>query len=209
MAAVEAGADSIGLNLVAGPRRVDVRTAQSILSALDPSVSTVILTPWADGRMPDDVSGLLARSGVSCVQPYGDVTPQDVAALARQGVRTLLVQHVSRESFPRQTGEFVARCGATKPWAILLDAGDSGRLGGTGRTLDWDVVAAARQAGSCAGWPPLVLAGGLTAQNVAQAVSVVQPWGVDVSSGVESSPGHKSFEKMLAFVTAARAAQRL
>lgn len=205
-AAVAAGADAIGLNLVAGPRRVDVQTAETILSTLGASASAVILTPWADGRMPDEVWDLLARFRVPYVQPYGHVTPQDVSALLTQGVQTLLVQRVSRESFPLQTREFVARCGTNPPAAILLDAGGTGRLGGTGRTVDWDCVAAAQQSGVCAGWPPLILAGGLTPENVAQAVSVVRPWGVDVSSGVESAPGRKSAEKMRAFVTASRSA---
>ncbi len=200
------GRDAIGLNLVAGPRLVDGRTAESILSALGASVSAVLLTSWADGRMPDEVSELLTRFHVPYVQPYGHVTPQDVAALLAQGVQTLLVQRVSRESFPLQTREFLASCGTRWPAAILLDAVGTGRLGGTGQRVDWNCVAAARQSGACADWPPLVLAGGLNPENVSQAVSVVRPWGVDVSSGVESCPGRKSPDKMRAFVIAARAA---
>jgi len=205
-AAAEAGADAIGLNLVAGPRRVDVQTAEAILSALGAPVSAVLLTSWADGRMPDEVSELLTRFHVPYVQPYGHVTPQDVTDLLAQGVQTLLVQRVSRESFPLQTREFLACCGTRWPAAILLDAVGTGGLGGTGRRVDWNCLAAARRSGAWADWPPLILAGGLTPENVAQAVSVVRPWGVDVSSGVESSPGRKSPDKMRAFVIAARAA---
>ena len=94
---------------------------------------------------------------------------------------------------------------ATSPWqtaraAILVDAHDPVTVGGTGRTIDWDAARA------IAATRPLVLAGGLTPENVAEAVTLVAPWGVDVASGVEHAPGVKDAARVRAFVQAVRAA---
>src|SRR5439155_21130983 len=85
--------------------------------------------------------------------------------------------------------------------AVLIDADVPGQFGGTGRTAPWELLA-----GFDPG-VPVILAGGLTAENVAEAVRVVRPYGVDVASGVESSPGRKDAEKMRRFVAAVRAAE--
>lgn len=87
--------------------------------------------------------------------------------------------------------------------AILLDAHAPGQYGGTGKTVDWGAV---RAHYDFAHWPPLLLAGGLKPENVAEAIHTVQPWGVDVASGVESSPGVKDVEHVRVFIENARAA---
>jgi phosphoribosylanthranilate isomerase len=86
------------------------------------------------------------------------------------------------------------------PSAVLLDAHVAGQFGGTGQTAPWNLLATFRPG------VPVILAGGLTAENVAEAVRVVQPWGVDVASGVEYCPGHKDPEKMRRFIGTAREA---
>ena len=88
--------------------------------------------------------------------------------------------------------------------AVVLDAYDSKLAGGTGKTLPWQWIARARENGKLKKLPPIILAGGLTPDNVAQAVSIAKPAGVDVASGVESRPGKKDYIKMRDFIAAAK-----
>jgi phosphoribosylanthranilate isomerase len=203
-AAAEAGADAVGLNFVAGPRQIDLERAEQILKHLPPLLTPVALIDVSGGRIPDSFLELLGCFWVSHIQMYGQVSPDAVLRLRSEGFRPVLVQHVQAGEFPGATQGFLDRCAAAGPAAILLDAYDDTRLGGTGQAVDWDRIAEARRSGGLDGWPPILLAGGLTPDNVAAAVSVVRPWGVDVSSGVEDSPGHKSAAKMRAFVQSAR-----
>lgn len=202
-AAADAGADAVGLNFVGGPRQIDPDRAEQILSAIPALVVPVALVDVSDGCIADPLFDVLEDFRVSHLQLYGQVAPKTVAHLLSEGFRPVLVRHVRAGEFPAATRTYLRQCGADLPSAILLDAYDAARQGGTGRTLDWARIAEARDSGVLDGWPPIVLAGGLTPDNVAEAISIVQPWGVDVSSGVEQSPGCKSAEKMKAFVTAA------
>lgn len=203
-AAADAGADAVGLNLVAGPRQIDLERAEPILKNLPPLLTPIALVDVSSGRIPDSFLELLGCFWVSHVQMYGQVTPDTVARLRSDGFRPVLVQHVRAGDFPGATQSFLDRCSNAGPAAVLLDAYDDTRLGGTGETIDWSSVAEARRSGELDGWPPILLAGGLTPGNVGDAITAVGPWGVDVSSGVEDSPGHKSAEKMRAFVQSAR-----
>ncbi len=203
-AAVRAGADAVGLNFVSGKRQIDTARAASILPVLPRSVTPVALVTVSGDELPDDAVRLLERFHVTDVQLYGNVTPQTVRHLRSQGWQPWVVRHARRGAFPHDTRDFLDACGEQPPHRLVLDTVDPGQPGGTGRTLDWSLVADARESGALQGWPPLFLAGGLTAGNVGQAISIVRPWGVDVSSGVESEPGRKSAEKMEAFVRAAR-----
>ena len=87
---------------------------------------------------------------------------------------------------------------------ILLDAFSETARGGSGRRFDWDLVADARKAGAFDDAPPIILAGGLTPENVRTGIRRIKPWGVDVSSGVEDAPGVKSFDKIKKFIAAVR-----
>lgn len=184
--AVEAGADAIGLIFWPGSKRaVDIAAAQAITRALPPLVSVVGV--FVD-ETPDRVRTVADAVGLSAVQLHGR---EQVAEWAR---------------FPRPVLKAMAlEDYADSPWktaraAILVDAHDPVTVGGTGRTVDWAVaraIAASR---------PLVLAGGLRPDNVAEAVATVAPWGVDVASGVERSPGIKDHALVRAFVQAVRAA---
>jgi phosphoribosylanthranilate isomerase len=203
----EAGADAIGLNFVGGPRRIDLKQAEVILDALPPlvvPVALVSLTGPGAGEMNEQVAELLATRWISTVQVYGEVTNKAVARLAWEGYRPIVPVPVRDIAFAATRPVGVSGGGEQGAAAVLLDTHDPGRLGGTGRSFAWSLVAQARALGHLQGWPPIILAGGLTPENVAQAIREAAPYGVDVSSGVESAPGHKDPEKVRRFVDEAR-----
>ncbi len=186
--AVEAGADALGMIFWPGSRRVvDVDTAREITRSLPPLIATVGV--FVDAS-PDDVRDVADAVGLSAVQLHGNEQAGDWARFPRPVLKALTLDAY-----------------AASPWrtaraAILVDADDPVARGGTGRTVDWEAARA------IAATRPLVLAGGLTPANIASAVEQVRPWGVDVSSGVEQSPGIKDADKVRAFVQAVRAAGR-
>lgn len=184
--AVEAGADAIGLIFWAGSKRaIDVTRAQAITKELPPLVSVVGV--FVD-ETPDTVRSIADAVGLSAVQLHGQEQVADWARFPRPVLKALALD--AYEASPWRT----ARA------AILVDAHDPVTVGGTGRTIDWQ---AAR---TIAATRPLVLAGGLTPENVGDAVRTVAPWGVDVASGVEQSAGVKDPVRVRAFIDAVRAA---
>jgi phosphoribosylanthranilate isomerase len=190
LACVAAGADSIGVNFVpTSPRRVDAARARAIVDAIGAGALVVGVVANLD---LDRMRALRDATGVGCLQLHGDEPPSDVAALlphAYKAVRVASADDVARaETMP---GDYV-----------MVDAKVGGALGGTGHTFDWSLVVglAARRR--------LVLAGGLTPDNVGAAVTQVGPWCVDVASGVESAPGVKDMARVSAFVQAVRSASR-
>jgi len=205
-AAVAAGADAIGLNFVAGPRRIAPEAAEPILAALSTDIERWALLDLGGGEIPDPEKKLPATGRITRVQAYGDADCRSLAVLRRRGLSVVAVRHLHGPESIRHTRAWLEACGDQPPELLLLDAGGAGRLGGTGRTLDWRMIAEHRARGALDGWPPLVLAGGLTPENVADAVRIVSPAWVDVSSGVESVPGVKDPTRMQAFVAAVRAA---
>lgn len=186
MLALDAGADAIGLIFWPGSKRaVDVQRAQAITRVVPPLVATVGV--FVD-ETPDRVRTVADAVGLSAVQLHGQEAPPDWARFPRPVLKAMPIERYAGS--PWQT----ARA------AILVDAHDPVTIGGTGRTVDWDAaraIAATRR---------LVLAGGLTPDNVADAVRTVRPWGVDVASGVERTPGVKDPDKVRAFVQAVREA---
>lgn len=199
-----AGADAVGLNFYQGPRRIDLSRAEAILSALPPMISVVALVDVSQGRLPADVHRLLDRHRVSQIQMYGHVTGEAVAHLRRNGFRTIYVAHVDGPEFHDSVRTVLDSDAASSPSAILLDTADAQRAGGTGRPVDWEWIRHARESGAMVGWPPVILAGGLRPENVGQAIAAVQPWTVDVASGVESSPGKKDASLVRSFIDAVR-----
>jgi phosphoribosylanthranilate isomerase len=137
----------------------------------------------------DGIRSVIARTGLSAVQLHGDEPPAYADALGWPVLRSVTLDSAEDASraWPGDT-------------TLLLDAADSVRRGGTGATVDWSRAAAVARRRR------LVLAGGLTPLNVADAVAAVRPFGVDVSSGVEDAPGVKDFDKVTRFLTSARAA---
>jgi len=188
-AAVDAGADAIGLNFYPRSLRyVPPAKAAEIVRSLPPK------RPLRVGvfvnAAPAEVAALDAALGLDVIQLHGDEDPEYVARIGPKAMKAL-----------RVTGpESLAALRRYKCQAFLLDGPASGAYGGAGRGFDWSL---ARQA---KGTWRLLIAGGLTPANVAAAVAAARPHGVDVASGVELAPGRKEPELMRAFVAAARAA---
>jgi phosphoribosylanthranilate isomerase len=180
-AAVAAGARALGFIFwPESPRFLDPHRARAIVSALPPFVTTVgvfVNQPIAY------VNGVAALARLSAVQLHGDETIDEAARVARPVVKAIGVSAATQ-------------AGAADAWparvTMLVDAHDPRRRGGTGRTIDWTVAAA------IAARRRTILSGGLTADNVADAVAHVRPFGIDISSGVERAPGIKDHARMRA-----------
>jgi phosphoribosylanthranilate isomerase len=186
--AADAGADAIGLVFYArSPRAVEVQQARAIIAALPPFVTTVGLFVNASR---DELNEILEAVPLDLLQFHGDETADDCAGYHRPYIKALRVR--PGEDIKARCAEFPQAAG------ILLDTFVPGVPGGTGETFDWSLVP---ENPGC----PIILAGGLTAENVAAAIRQVHPWAVDVSGGVEASKGVKDAAKVRAFVAAVRA----
>ena len=189
LAAAEAGVDAIGLMFYEGsPRHVTLEQAKAISAALPPHVMRVGVFVNAEEAF---VHQALTECMLNILQFHGDETPEECS---RYPVMTL-------KAFRVQGEETLAQLEAYPSAGYLLDAYVKDALGGTGATFNWDLAVRAQEFGK-----PIFLAGGLTPENVAEAVRKVQPFGVDVSSGVEIEPGRKDAEQMRTFVAAAKGA---
>lgn len=191
--AADAGADALGFVFVPGtPRFVPWDEGARWIRTLPPLVSRVAL--FVDAPQ-DVVSRVLDRTGIEVVQFHGDESPEYCQSF-RNTVRVLKAFRVRGPETLKELSRYREAADA-----FLLDAWSAGAHGGTGARFDWDLAVAAREHVA-----PLVLAGGLKPDNVSEAVRRVRPYAVDVSSGVESSPGRKDPEKVIAFIRAAKLA---
>jgi phosphoribosylanthranilate isomerase len=191
--AASSGADAIGLNFFSGSKRYCMPdVARQIAGALPASIRKVGVFVNA---APAEVLTISKQVGLDAIQLHGDEAPEVLQALRPWPI--VRAFRVDADLAP--LGQYLDRCHQLRclPRMILLDAASQGQFGGTGQTLDWPAIAAGRP--HLRGLP-LVLAGGLTADNVSQAIAAVHPWAVDVASGVESRPGQKSAERVQAFV---------
>jgi len=182
-AAVAAGADAIGFVIAPGSsRRVTIEEAARCGAGLpiDRYLVTVDLAP-------EDVMAAAAAPGADGVQPHGEWALEAAAAALDAGLRVLFPVGVDRD---------LDLHGVPKGAVPLLDTAVTGRHGGSGRPFDWALAAGLDR--------PFVLAGGLTADTVARAIEIARPWGVDVSTGIESAPGKKDHAEMRRFVEAVR-----
>jgi phosphoribosylanthranilate isomerase len=188
LAAVEAGADLLGFMFYASsPRNVSLRTAAEIARQLPPFVVKVGVFVNAD---EDLVTRAIGDCGLNLLQFHGDEPPEYCAQFGLMSMKAFRIRDVeSLTALPAYP---------TEAW--LLDAFVKGKPGGTGEKFNWDLALEAKKFGK-----PIFLAGGLTPGNVAAAVKKVQPYAVDVSSGVEASPGKKDPAKVKAFIQAAKA----
>ena len=186
--AAELGAVAIGLVLWPGsPRVVELERAKAIVAALPPLVSAVGV--FVDQQ--DEAERIARETGLTAVQFHGDEAPGSYRAFPIRVIKAVTV----RDRSARDEAAAVP-ANAT----VLLDAHDRVTRGGTGRVIDWSIAAMiARER-------PVILSGGLTAGNVAEAVAAVRPYAIDVSSGVESAPGRKDPAKLRALFDALRAA---
>lgn len=203
-AVADLGAHLIGLNLYDGPRRITATRAAEILKFLPASVAPVVLLAAPDGRVPPDVRRLTDAYGIIHLQLYGPVAPGVIRTLNADGFHAIYTAGAMDASFVADVQRFLDGCGDSPPAAVMLDGASADRGGGTGRRADWQAIGRTRDAGAMNGWPSIWLAGGLRPDNVAEAIRLVRPDVVDVSSGVESSPGRKDPSVVGAFVASAR-----
>ena len=189
LAAIAAGADALGLNFYEkSPRHVSVKTAAEISKQIPPFIMRAGVFVNAD---EDLVTRAIGECGLSLLQFHGDEPPEFCAQFGLMSMKAFRVRdEKSLEELPKFQTD-----------AYLLDAYSSDARGGTGEKFNWDLAIEAQKFGK-----PVFLAGGLTPENVADAVRTVRPFGVDVSSGVESSPGKKEHAKIRAFIAAVRKA---
>jgi phosphoribosylanthranilate isomerase len=186
--AAACGADALGFVFFAGsPRCVTPAQARAIIDELPPFVTRVGLFV---NETPERIRTIAGECGLDAIQLHGDEPPEFCQELPLRVIKALRIRDAAslagHESFQVS--------------ALLLDAWVGGTYGGTGLAFNWELATGvARQR-------PVILAGGLTPANVAEAVRQVRPYGVDVSSGVESGPGKKDPEKVAQFIRMAREA---
>jgi phosphoribosylanthranilate isomerase len=190
--AIESGADLLGFNFVAtSPRYVTPAKARRMVKRLPSHISAVgVFQNEKEAKML-----AIARSvGLDQLQLHGDETPAMVARLVRQ-LRVIKALRVKKPFRAAQLAAF------KQADAILLDGYSRKTRGGTGKTFDWRVARRAKRHGR------IFLAGGLTPENVAEAIRTARPYGVDVCSGVESRPGKKDPVRMRSLLRAVKASQ--
>ena len=187
--AADAGADAVGLMFYEGsPRCVSLEVAKAIVKVLPPSVARVGVFVNAEESL---VRQAMRECTLNVLQFHGEESPEFCAGF---GAMTLKAIRVKDESSLAELERFGTD-------GFLLDAFSKDARGGTGEQFNWKLARKATECGK-----PIFLAGGLTAENVTEAVRVAEPFAVDVSSGVESEPGRKDAGKMRAFVAATKGA---
>jgi phosphoribosylanthranilate isomerase len=212
--AVELGADAVGFVLARSRRRVTPELASEIAGELSGDVEKVGVFATDD---PFEVEHHMACSGLTVAQLHHRFDDEVVQALSGEfGGELKIIQTVAygvdAEDRAGADGEFerTLRAAFAEPalWAVLIDAAKSGVSGGLGVAFDWNHVAGLvqRVTEGMESKPRVIIAGGLNAENVAEAIATLRPWGVDVASGVEAVPGKKDPERLRAFIEAARRA---
>ena len=198
------GADAIGMVFAESPRWVSPDQARSVVDCLPPWVATVGVFVNASAAT---INRVVQRTRIGYVQLHGDEPPDIVAQIDRPCIRAFRIRD---ESWVGEVRSWVDACEARSNLAaVLLDAYNPNVRGGTGERFNWDLVADARAAGAMAGIDPIIIAGALDPSCVGPAIDIVKPWAVDVSSGVESSPGIKDLRKVEDFLRAAREGDQL
>lgn len=202
LAVAEAGADAIGLNFYPkSPRYVTPETARRIADCLPRGIIKVGLFVNSPA---DEIARIFGQTGLDLIQLHGDEAPSVLGGLAgRPVMRAFRVG----EAGLRPVLDYLDQCRGLGclPELCLLDAFQQGHYGGTGVTADWSLVGDYPRDGA---YPPLVLAGGLRPENVAEAIRQVQPVAVDTASGVERVPGRKDPKLVARFVQAALSAMQ-
>jgi phosphoribosylanthranilate isomerase len=195
--AIAAGADALGFVFAASPRRVTIETARAVIEKLPSSIEKIGVFVDASHQ---ELTETAAAAGLTGVQLHGSTHPAHDQFPAH-----LRVIHVIRHAgdAAQFSNTLAAIAPANQPATILVDTFVPGQQGGSGKTFDW----AATRAGF-AGHAHIrfIAAGGLRPENVAEAVRILQPWGVDVSSGVEARPGRKDAARVADFIREARRA---
>ncbi|MEQ8784740.1 MAG: phosphoribosylanthranilate isomerase [Pirellulaceae bacterium] len=199
VASANAGAHAIGFNFYPpSPRHVTVGQAQEIAAEVPGEVARVGVFVNASA---EEMLETARRVGLDFLQLHGDEPPELLAELTEKGAQTIRAFRCGDDGLTPVL-EYLERCKhlACLPRAVLLDAKVPGVYGGTGKVVDWNLLR------PYTGWImdcPILLAGGLTTENVKAAINTAHPWGVDTASGVESSPGLKDIQRIQQFVAAA------
>jgi phosphoribosylanthranilate isomerase len=193
LAAVERGADALGfISVPQSPRFIDFGAAEAIICALPPFTATVaVVSQCNEIAFPPGIYGY------SAVQYYDGDCTRTVTG------RTACI----RACRVRDSDSLLVladQMRGVEPDALLLDAYHPDKLGGSGETFNWDLAVVAKERFGL----PIILAGGLTPENVAEAIRRVRPYAVDVSSGVEAQPGRKDYAKLRDFIQAVRDADK-
>ena len=190
LVAIAAGADALGFNFwPESPRSIEPRQAAAIIAHLPPFVTPVgVFVNEERSRL----GRLVRRTGVRAVQLHGEEPPEAVAALAANGWPVLKALAVGRGFQPQRLRQYSGVA------AFLLDAEVKGKRGGTGKSFDWKLAGEANRYGR------ILLAGGLTPENVVEAIRLAQPYGVDVCTGVEKRPGVKDHARLREFLQRAK-----
>ena len=191
-AAIEFGADALGFNFFAGSKRYVGHGAEWIRK-LPAEVDKIAI---AVNPTIEEAKGIAALPGITALQLHGAETPAFCRRLVGEGIRFEKALPVSGPESLVNLPDFYTE-------TVLLDSSGAGGFGGSGRAFPWELAR-----GFVETHPRLrvVLAGGLTPENVAEAAATVRPFGVDVATGVESSPGRKDYGRLRAFIVAARGA---
>jgi phosphoribosylanthranilate isomerase len=211
--AAELGADAVGFVFAPSRRRMLASQVAAITPHLPDSVLTVGVFATTDA---DEIIHTVREAGLQAVQLHNDLNPELIAQLndAFEG-HVRLIQTVPFNVHSGDNAGFSATLARTLTtpglWAVLVDAARRGKSGGLGMAFDWELAAQeirlacnTATAASGADLPPLIVAGGLHSRNIAAAIDVLQPWGVDVASGVEAEPGRKDPQRLRSFISAAR-----
>ena len=186
--AAEAGADAIGLVFAESPRKVGVERAREIAAALPEGVLKVGVFVDAE---PKEVLRISREVGLDYAQLHGDEEPETVAAIRDGGVGVIKALRVQDTASLREMVRYDTNF-------FLLDAFSEKVRGGTGTRFDWELAKAVR------GYANILVSGGLTPENVREAIEFFEPYGVDASSSLEEKPGKKNDERVRRFVSAAK-----
>ena len=195
--AIEAGADYLGFNFYPkSVRFIEKETCAEITSVLKRKHPHIKLVGVFVNSPVEEVKAILETCHLDLAQLHGDETPEMLESFNGKAFKAIRLS--ASTSIDESVYPFLKSVPESASPALLIDAAVKGVYGGSGVTADWSAAA------ELAKKYPLLLAGGLTSENVADAVRQVRPWGVDVASGVESAPGEKDAAKMSAFVKAVK-----
>lgn len=191
-AAIEAGADALGFNFwPESPRYITEEAAREIICKVPGVVSCVGVFVNAN---PQRIREVAASTGISAVQLHGDETPEVCADLGP--TRVIKALRVGPDFDPVMVRDYPVS-------AVLLDTAVKGSYGGTGQRFDWQIAVEAKR------YAPIILAGGITIENIADAITQVRPLAIDVCSGVEAAPGRKDLDKLRRFMAVVERANAL
>ena len=204
--AAELGADAVGFVFAESKRRVNAEQVAAITRELPAELIKVGVFTSTD---PDEILRTAKTAGLNAVQLHSDFDPDLVDAIVSgsKGMLSVLQVIDVPEGAMLEDLESELRVTVEHPYieAVLLDASHGGASGGTGKTFDWDATAMLVRRVAIETGGRVIVAGGLRAGNVGEAINAFRPWGVDVASGVEATPGKKDAAKLREFIAAVRA----